>query len=674
MMHAELLKRGALPVPGGPGRGGSERETLMAIPLRILMLGEDALESARVEGVLASEGYEPAVVHVAQSDVFGAELLNGPWDLILGDGAAKSWDPAAALALARTHAPDVPFVVIADAAEDKDAIAWVRKGAADFVRRDSLHRLPAAVAREMRDTALRRERNRASEEVLQAHVRWASLSRNAPYGMYQSAADGRFLLANPACVKLLGCTTVDQILALDPRGDVFRDPADLDRLLAVATATGRVDDVEVDWKRPDGAVVSVRLTGHAVPSLAGAGREFEFVAEDVTARRSLERQLQVAQKMEVVGRLAGGIAHDFNNLLVAILGYSEMVASQLAEASPLRRPVDEIRKAGECAASLTRQLLAFSRGQVLDRKPLDLNEIVTSLVPMLRRLIGEDVVLKTSLDSRSVRVLGDRGQLEQILMNLVVNARDAMPHGGTVTLETRSLALVADGVPSTLSSGGPFSTLTVSDTGEGMTLEVEAHLFEPFFTTKSHSRGTGLGLSTVRTILTQSGGDVSVTSVLGHGSTFRVFLPSTDALPELSPSPATVPSARVPSETLLLVEDNATVRDIAREILQSAGYRIAEARDGEEALRVASEASEPFQLLVTDLILPDMTGLVLCERLQARFPDLRVLLTSGYTTKTLDLQGLTRSRVAFLPKPFGPEALLRKVREVLNESVTCSVA
>jgi two-component system, cell cycle sensor histidine kinase and response regulator CckA len=335
--------------------------------------------------------------------------------------------------------------------------------------------------------------------------------------------------------------------------------------------------------------------------------------------------------------------------------------------------VEEIHKAGERAASLTRQLLAFSRGQVLDRKPLDLNEVVMSMVPMLHRLIGEDIVLSTSLDARQVRVLADRGQIEQVLLNLVVNARDAMPRGGSVTLETRGLA-PPGALPATLKSGGPFAMLTVTDTGEGMTPEVKAHLFEPFFTTRPIGRGTGLGLSTLYGIVTQSGGDVCVASAPALGSSFRVFLPRTDEPVELSPPEPATRSTRVRTETILLVEDDASVRDIAQEILQSVGYRVLEAKDGREALFVAEETREPFRLLVTDLVLPDMTGIELAKRMQVLFPDLRVLLTSGYTAQTLDLHGMKRSRVAFLPKPFGHEDLLRKVREVLDAAPACSVA
>ncbi len=637
----------------------------MAIPLRILLVSEDALQSARIQGVLSTAGYEPAVVHVAAGDAFGAALRQGAWDVILGDGSGKTCDPAAALALAREHAPDVPFVILAGDGGDEDAIAWVRKGATDFVRKDGLHGLSVAVVRGMREAQIRRDRSREAEDLLRTHARWSSLSRNAAYGMYQCAADGRFLLVNPALVTLLGCDSSDEVLALDPRRDVFRDPALLDRLLAAENATGRVEGMEVEWKRRDGSLVTVRLTGRSVPNAGGGDRQMECIAEDVTARRSLERQLQVSQKMEAIGRMAGGIAHDFNNLLVAILGYSEILTRQLPEGSPLRRPVEEIRKAGERAASLTRQILAFSRGQVLDRRPLDLNEVVESMVPMLRRLIGENVALVPSLDPHRARVMADRSQVEQILLNLVVNARDAMPRGGTLTIETNShVAPLA--LPPSLASGGPYAMVAVLDTGEGMTPEVQARLFEPFFTTKPPGQGTGLGLSTLYGIVKQSLGDVSVESEVGRGSRFRVFLPRTEVPLELSP---VEPQGRAPrplAETILLVEDEPSVREIAREFLRAEGYRVLEAKDGAEAWRIADERREPFQLMLTDLVLPDTTGLQLAERLQRRFPDLKVLLTSGYTVQGLDLHGLTHSRPPFLQKPFRRDELLQKVRKVLD--------
>jgi PAS domain S-box-containing protein len=486
--------------------------------------------------------------------------------------------------------------------------------------------------------------------------------------MYQCAEDGKFALVNPALVAMLGYDTADEVVALNPRRHVFRDAAELERLLASAEKTGRIEGVEVSWERRDGSTIAVRISGHAVPEGEGGAKGFECIAEDVTERRSLERQLQLSQKMEAIGRLAGGIAHDFNNLLVAILGYSDVLTRQLPEGHRLKRHAEEIHKAGERAASLTRQLLAFSRAQVIDRKPLDLSAVVTDMVPMLRRLIGEDVGLVTLLDPHRVRVLADRGQVEQILLNLVVNARDAMPRGGTLTIETRSRAAPAT-LPASLAGAGPCAMLCVVDTGEGMTPEVQARLFEPFFTTKPPGQGTGLGLSTLYGIVKQNAGDVSVWSEVGRGSRFCVFLPRTEAPIELSPSAAPDAAARPRTETLLLVEDDPSVRQIAREILETDGYRVLEAKDGADALRLVGEFREPLRLMVTDLVLPDTTGLDLAERLQEKFPDLRVLLTSGYTAQTLDLHGLAKSRAAFLPKPFRPDELLRKVRKVLDATV-----
>lgn len=391
--------------------------------------------------------------------------------------------------------------------------------------------------------------------------------------------------------------------------------------------------------------------------------------DDITERKRLEEQLRQAQKLEAIGQLAGGVAHDFNNLLTLINGYSDFLLESLSPVDPRRADVERIRNAGQRAASLTQQLLAFSRKQMLQPQVLDLNTVVSDTDKMLRRLIGEDIELVTVLDPALGRVEVDPGQMQQVILNLAVNARDAMPQGGKLTIETRNVELDETYAQRrAMVQPGPYVMLAISDTGVGMDEETQSHIFEPFFTTKEVGKGTGLGLATVYGIVKQSGGYIWVYSEEGQGTTFKIYLPRVEEEAEGMPlhggESGYLPRGR---ETVLLVEDEPGVRGLTGRVLSRQGYRVLEASNGEEALRVAREhAGEPIDLLVTDVVMPLMGGKTLAERLKAMHPGIRVLYMSGYTDNVVVHHGILDRGVAFLQKPFGPEALARKVREMLD--------
>ena len=412
--------------------------------------------------------------------------------------------------------------------------------------------------------------------------------------------------------------------------------------------------------------------GRLVPSVQRALREVEEHAERQRAEDALEqseKQFRQAQKMEAVGRLAGGIAHDFNNLLTVIMGYSQVLSTELGPQHPLRSKIEETQKAGERAAGLIRQLLAFSRKQSMDPKVLRLNTVVTNLEGMLRRLIGEDIRLVTKLDPGDGRVRADQAQLEQVLMNLVVNARDAMPKGGILTLETAQVELTRSPVYHLRPlAPGPYVKLSVTDTGCGMDRQTQSHIFEPFFTTKEEGKGSGLGLSTVFGIVTQCGGGIDVGSRVGHGTKFDVYLPSIESDVPAAALPQDFGQPKRGTETILLVEDDPSVRDLVRDELRKLGYRVLEAKNGVEACMLATQQPGTFDLLLTDVVMPGMGGQELAQHLSVIKPDLKILFMSGYIDDIGLHAGHEEGSSSFLQKPFTPEALARAVRDLLDTS------
>jgi len=387
------------------------------------------------------------------------------------------------------------------------------------------------------------------------------------------------------------------------------------------------------------------------------------VFKDATERRALEEQLLHAQKMEAIGRLAGGVAHDFNNVLTVILSCADLLASDIAPDNP---EVEEIRQAARRAAGLTRQLLAFSRRQILEPRVLDLNEVLGNLEKMIRRIVGEDIDVRVSLAPDLGSVRADPGQIEQVVMNLVVNARDAMPRGGKLVLETANVDLDASWAREHVGvSPGRYVMLAVRDTGVGMDAGTRARIFEPFFTTKERGKGTGLGLSTVHGIVKQSGGEIDVCSELGRGTTFHIYLPRVDEPPEKPRARRATGDLVRGTETILLVEDEASLLAVVKRQLDGLGYRVLEAASGEEALEIAREHT-PIHALITDMVLPGIHGLDLANAVRALHPGIRVLCMSGYTDRTLGEQAFQEEGGAFLQKPFTPTALATKLRELLE--------
>jgi PAS domain S-box-containing protein len=510
------------------------------------------------------------------------------------------------------------------------------------------------------DITRRREAERALAE---RETRLRSLLDNAHVSVSVLTPDGVVLEVNRYMLDLLGVTE-DAIVGHHIRE--FQVPGQEEETVAAYQANvrqgeGRTRDVEL--RRPDGTTVLMDFS--AVRVRYGDDDLVLTIGRDVTAERRMERQLQMAQRMEAVGRLAGGVAHDFNNLLTAIRGYAELLREDLPDAAPGREDVDEILTAAGRATALTRQLLAFSRQQVLRPRIVDLNELATGTEKLLRRLIGEDVQLAVHLAPVPVLVKADPGQIEQVIINLAVNSRDAMPQGGTLAIETSAVDLDESYAAMHLPVvPGPYVMLTVTDTGVGMSKDVQARIFEPFFTTKEAGKGTGLGLATVYGIVKQSDGYIWVYSEPGQGTTFRIYLPRVagEADAPLAAAPVVATGG---SETILLVEDDEPLRRLARQVLERHGYTVLDAADPEQALAVAAHVGV-VQLLLTDVVMPGMGGRELAERLLRERPGLKVLYISGYADDAIAHHGMLTPGAELLQKPYGSEMLLRKVRETLD--------
>jgi PAS domain S-box-containing protein len=506
----------------------------------------------------------------------------------------------------------------------------------------------------------------AQEGLRRSEGNFRSLVMNAPYGICRCNSLGILQDANPALVAMFRYANSAELAGI-PLASLYADAQQWFQTADFLRARKAFNKLTVECLTKDGAPIVARISGRVIPN-GEEGNNFEIFMEDITETRTLELQLHQAQKMEAIGRLAGGIAHDFNNLLMVISGYSEFLLERLGPDPRLRGPAQEISNATKRASSLTRQLLAFSRKQILVPKILDLNEVVNENLKMLTRMIGEDIDLVMVPGPSLGAVRADPGQIDQVIMNLAVNARDAMPQGGKLTIETRNVS-VDESFARTRRPllPGEYVMLSISDTGVGMDSETQSRIFEPFFTTKG-AKGTGLGLSTVYGIVKQSGAYIFVDSQAQRGTAFRAYFPRVDVREEVVSQEDSVglPRAERGGETILLVEDEPNLRRLARQYLENQGYRVLEAEDGAAALQIASGHRDTIDLLLTDVVMPGMNGRELAEQITAQRPEIRVLYMSGYTENAIGHNGLLDTGINLLQKPFSLPTLKDRVRELLD--------
>lgn len=522
-----------------------------------------------------------------------------------------------------------------------------------------------------------RKHQQAEGALEESKERFRQIYDEAPIGFHELNSGGNIVQVNRTELEILGYMA-EEMLGQPVWKFVVEE--EITRKVLMAKIAGDVsfhETFERTYRRKDGTTLPVLVRDRVIRDKGGQILGIRSTFEDITERRQSEEalskseeQLRQWQKVEAIGKLAGGVAHDFNNLLMTIKGYSEILLGKFDPGDPRHEEVEEILMAAERATSLTRQLLAFGRRQVLHPQVLDLNGIVTNMNKMLRRLIGEDIQLLTILDQELWSVKVDPGQIEQVIMNLAVNARDAMPRGGKLTIETTNVVLDKNYARQYVSvKPGPYVMMAVSDNGCGMDKEIQSHLFEPFFTTKEKGKGTGLGLSTVYGIVKQSGGNIWVYSEPGQGTAFKIYLPKAAEAGKEKYRPIESPRilARKGTETILLVEDEKAVRTMIRKTLQSNGYTVLEAHHGQEALHICDQYSGPIHLMVTDVVMPRMSGKELAEKLTPKRPEMKVLYMSGYPDNSIVQHGVLEPGTEFLQKPFTFNALEAKVRKILDK-------
>jgi two-component system, cell cycle sensor histidine kinase and response regulator CckA len=641
----------------------------MKSPLRILHLEDDPNDAALIHSTLEAEGIACATVCVQSHDDFVAALERGGIELILSDCMLPAFDGISALKIVHDRWPAIPLILVSGTLGEEQAINSFKNGATDYVLKDHLARLAPAVRRAMQEVAERAENRRTQEALQETEQRLRIIFNNSPLGIALVGADGRPILTNAALQKMLGYTGEELSRMLFQEfthpDDCARDINNYSQLIQ-----GLLKDYQLEKRyiRKDGQVVWTRISVSVARDEAGRADFAIKMVEDITERRNLEAKFIEAQKMEVIGQLASGVAHDFNNILAVIMGYSDLTMEKLSSDAELTSYLETIRSAAERATGLTRQLLIFSRKQTVQLAVLDLNDVVKDLDKMLRRLIDENIELAIVPGNDIGHVKADSGYVGQVLMNLVVNARDAMPNGGKLTIATTNATLDENYARTHIGAvAGNYVMFSVSDTGTGMTGEVKARLFEAFFTTKPKGKGTGLGLATCQTIVQQSGGHIGVCSEFGKGTTFNVYFPLVDLPLDAAARPTQTGPLPRGTETLLVVEDEPSVRHLARRVLETQGYHVLSAANGQDALHVVRDhKGPPIRLVVSDVIMPLMGGKVMAEWLQTAHPELKILFTSGYTDEAITRHGVLDKGVEFLPKPYTPATLVHRVREMLD--------
>jgi two-component system cell cycle sensor histidine kinase/response regulator CckA len=628
----------------------------MSAGLKVLVVEDSENDAELLLHALGRAGYKPSARRIETAAELEATLQQDRWDLIISDYVLPQFSGLEALKIVQRHGIDVPFIIVSGKIGEEVAVEALKAGAHDYLLKDRLTRLGPAIDRELREAAQRRRRREADQALRESEERYRRLVESSPEAVCICAA-GLFVYANPACVSLFGAQSPVDLIGkplLDMVDSNYREL--VTEYLRQAVAGSDNPMMEERIQRFDNSTVFVEMVARSI----SYHREHavQIIFRDVTARKFMEEQLHHGERMDAISRMAGGVANDFNNLLAVITGYAGLIRSSLAPEDKLLEDVEQISKSADRAYALTQELMALSRKQALRLSPMNLNSLLTKNEGLVARVLGEKIELHVNLAPDLGLIHGDPAQVENMLMNLAVRARDSMPAGGRLVFQTRNLTS-EDKMRLPLSElrAGDFISLLVADTGAGIPEEAQQHVFEPFFNGSNARTGSGLALATVYATVKQHGGHIIYTSAEGSGSTFRIYLPR---LPVSKPA-----NAPAPSGTILLVEDEDPLREFGRVVLNRAGYEVIEASDGNDALALCETQKPPINLIFTDVIMPTMSGPEMTRRLWKMYPGVPVLYTSGYTRSVVMENGSQSSDFEFLQKPYTSQELLVRLEQIL---------
>lgn len=636
------------------------------VPLRLLLIDHNRDDTVACLDAIRNAGIAASADAIGSPQEFAERVRAAEYDLVLAPNHLPEWALTDAIPLLQHLGLNIPVILVAGNLGRECEVDRFWPGASDEIKAE-LVALPIVIRRVLEKRALREERVTAGAALQDSEARYRSLVENAIYGIYRATLEGELLDVNPALVTMLGYESKNELLKAQKTQKLYQEPEVREQLTKQVQRTGRADG-EIVWKKKDGRSITVRLTGRRVRDESRSIDCFEIFVEDVTERRSLERQLQQKDKMEAVGRLAGGIAHDFNNMIGAILGWAELGMETTPAEDRRHSHFGKIQQQAERAAALTRQLLAFARRRIFEPRNMDLNPAVREALDLLEKMIGSDIEVKTILAPDLGMIRSDPTQIEQVLMNLCLNARDAMPQGGRLVIETQNVEFSeeecrcqTDPLP------GRYAQLAVTDNGTGMDATTLERIFEPFFTTKGVGKGTGLGLATVYGIVKQRDGFIHVDSKPGQGTTFRIYLPVSPVAEELPAKAQLERAISGGAETILVAEDHDGMRELVHEVLSGLGYQVLLAKDGEAAVRLYEENHDRVDLVLLDMVMPKLNGPEVYSHLRARRADVRVVFATGYSAEGTRIDELKQEGALVLQKPYTKKALARCVREALDQ-------